>query len=729
MDEKSGEVQDRFLSLKYMLDSLAFPCYLLDTEKCEVKLTNLASREIGLSEGMTCHSFFHKTHVKCEGIDCPAEMAKRGRRHATIEHIHSNPDGNLRNVEVHCLPVYNEHIGVSEVIVYVFDITERRVIEEMRNRYEFILNTVKEFMTLVNRDYIYEAVNRSYCEAQNKKQKEIIGRTVAEIWGTRTFNEEIKKHLDECFEGNEVHREAWFEFFGSGRGCFELGYYPYYDSERNVTHAVVLTHDITKRKLSEEALRCSEEKFSGIFRFSPERISITTLKEGRYIDVNEEFLHFSGFSREDVIGRTTRELKVWIDPSERDEAVKRLRERGELNNYETRFRNRDGEIRTVLWSAQIFDCGGEPCILALTRDITERKQAEEALQMEMISLKHHLLTYQLEHEEAFSSIVTRSKQMWAIFQYMEVIAPSEQPVLITGETGVGKELIAKAIHTVSGRNGDFIAVNVAGLDDMVFSDTLFGHRKGAYTGADQVREGLIARASGGTLFLDEIGDLHESSQVKLLRLLQERTYYPLGSDVPRETDVRIVVATNQNIQDLLSQGKFRKDLYYRLRAHQIRIPPLRERKDDIPLLLQYFLDEAATSLKKKRPTPTPELVQLLTAYDFPGNIRELRAMIHDAVARHTSDNLSIEDFREFMRENNLRVFPAIPKLSPGDADTLINILGRFPTLKEVEQLFIAESLERSNRNQRTAASLLGMTRQALNKRLHRTIDLHKYLKD
>jgi DNA-binding NtrC family response regulator len=342
----------------------------------------------------------------------------------------------------------------------------------------------------------------------------------------------------------------------------------------------------------------------------------------------------------------------------------------------------------------------------------------------MTSLKHRLLTDQLEHEEAFSSIVTRSTQMRAIFQYVEVIAQSEQPVLITGETGVGKELIAKAIHAISGQKGDFVAVNVAGLDDSMFSDTLFGHRKGAYTGADQSREGLILRASGGTLFLDEIGDLNESSQVKLLRLLQERTYYPLGSDVPQETDARIVVATNQNIQDVSSQGRFRKDLYYRLRAYHIHIPPLRERKEDIPLLLYYFLDEAATSLKKKRPTPTPELVQLLTAYDFPGNVRELRAMIYDALARHTSDKLSMESFREFIRMDEAEVSSIRP--SPGDGNALIRIFGRFPNLKEVEEFIIIEALERANRNQGAAALLLGMTRQALNRRLHRSPGLQKY---
>ena len=189
--------------------------------------------------------------------------------------------------------------------------------------------------------------------------------------------------------------------------------------------------------------------------------------------------------------------------------------------------------------------------------------------------------------------------MSSIFQYCEVVAKSQQPVIIIGETGVGKELIAKAIHDLSGLRGKFVPVNVAGLDDNMFSDTLFGHKKGAFTGADQTRSGLIAQASGGTLFLDEIGDLAELSQVKLLRLLQEQEYYPVGSDIPMVSDARIIAATNRDLRKLTEAGKFRNDLYFRLCAHQVHIPPLRERLDDIPVLLDHFLDEAAKTFKKK----------------------------------------------------------------------------------------------------------------------------------
>jgi len=343
-----------------------------------------------------------------------------------------------------------------------------------------------------------------------------------------------------------------------------------------------------------------------------------------------------------------------------------------------------------------------------------------SLREELSSLKQRLLSDTLEHASAFDAIVTRSKRMRAVFQYLEVIAGTDQPVLITGETGVGKDLIARALFDLSGRKGEFVAVNVAGLDDTMFSDTLFGHKKGAFTGADDNRQGLIAKASGGILFLDEIGDLGEQSQVKLLRLLEDRTYYPLGSDVARHTDARVVVATNCEIPAMLQTGSFRKDLYYRLRAHQVHIPPLRERREDLPLLIDRLLTDSAERLGRKKPVYSPDLLRLLLSYDFPGNIRELRAMVFDAAARSRHGMLSLEPFKETIRREAER-----PRSLPASAEeppALSIPDGRFPKLKEAEDFLVQEAMKRSGGNQGLAASFLGISRQALNKRVNRHND-------
>ena len=354
------------------------------------------------------------------------------------------------------------------------------------------------------------------------------------------------------------------------------------------------------------------------------------------------------------------------------------------------------------------------------RFITAIKKTLEIgyLKNEVSSLKHYLLSDDLKKESAFSHIVSNNKKMHAIFKYIEVVANSPFPVLITGETGVGKELIAKSIYLSGTGYKNLTAVNVAGLDDTMFSDTLFGHKKGAFTGAESYRDGLISQASGGILFLDEIGDLNHQSQVKLLRLLQEKEYYQLGSDLPKKTDARVIVATNRDVQSLLKEEKIRKDLYFRLSAHHIHIPPLRERLDDIPFLLEHFLEKAAAALDKKKPTPPPELVTLLSTYDFPGNVRELETLIYDAVSRHESGVLSLESFRNVIDMERGRADDGPGGTSP-NVQSMDQFLNNFPTLKQAEVFLIERALERAKDNQGIAASILGITRQALNKRLIR----------
>ena len=337
------------------------------------------------------------------------------------------------------------------------------------------------------------------------------------------------------------------------------------------------------------------------------------------------------------------------------------------------------------------------------------------LRNEALKLSRSLLNGKLHHPGAFSSIITRNRTMIDIFRYAEAIACSKHPVLVTGETGVGKELIAKALHTISGRKGECVAINVAGLDDTMFSDALFGHERGAFTGADSRREGMIAQAANGTLFLDEMGDLSEASQVKLLRLLQEDIYYPLGSDVPKRSLARIVAATNKDMKQLVQINKIRKDLYYRLCGHHIQVPPLRERREDIQLLLDQFLENAAVSLNKKKPTAPPELAPFLMTYPFPGNIRELQAIVFDAVARHTSGVLSLRVFKEITE----KLCPLTQDEASGQRGTTGPDLSRFhfPTLQQVEEAHIKEALIVSAGNKNTAASLLGISRQTLYKKL------------
>lgn len=338
-----------------------------------------------------------------------------------------------------------------------------------------------------------------------------------------------------------------------------------------------------------------------------------------------------------------------------------------------------------------------------------------ALQNEVRSLKKYLLEDTLDNPEAFEEIRTRSGKMRALFQYAEVIACSPQPVLITGETGVGKELMARALHRLSGVSGEFVSVNVAGLDDATFSDTLFGHKKGAFTGADSARQGLVSRAAGGSLFLDEIGDMEDRSQIKLLRLLQENEYYPVGSDMVQRSSARVLVATNQNLKERISTRLFRRDLYYRLCTHHIHIPPLRERPEDIPLLLDHFIREACRDYQISPPPIALSAVAHLLGQSLFGNARELKAMVYDALARHGEGELTAQSFGVLNEE----LAPSGDEaLSTGSAGFAIDALfGHFPSFHEIEEYLIDEALRRSGSNLNLAASMLGITRQTISNRL------------
>jgi len=350
----------------------------------------------------------------------------------------------------------------------------------------------------------------------------------------------------------------------------------------------------------------------------------------------------------------------------------------------------------------------------------KRGLEHNAIREENSKLKQMLLDGSLKNPEHFEEIITQSEKFKALFKYIEAISGTHLPVLIQGETGVGKELFSRAIHASSQRKGELIAVNVAGVDDNLFSDTLFGHVKGAFTGAEIQRKGLIEQAQNGTLFLDEIGDLSNESQVKLLRLIQENKYYPLGADEPRVSNARIVVATHKDLNELQLNKQFRADLYYRLQSHKIQIPPLRERKEDLPVLLDHLFTKAAEAINKKKPTYPLTLITLLKNYSFPGNIRELEGMIVDALSRHDQGILSLDTFRE--KINFSETILTLPKEELAQKKQKVEFAELLPTLKEIEELLIEEALRRSDQNQTIAADLLGISRRALNNRLQRNQD-------
>ena len=333
------------------------------------------------------------------------------------------------------------------------------------------------------------------------------------------------------------------------------------------------------------------------------------------------------------------------------------------------------------------------------------------LREENALLKKTLLTGTLYNPGAFSSFITASGKIEAVFRYVETIAPTGRTILITGETGTGKELLAESIHILSGRPGRIVKINTAGLDDTMFSDTLFGHRKGAFSGAMESRKGLIETAGEGTLFLDEIGDLNTQNQIKLLRLLESGEYYPLGSDVPKRAGCRIIAATNRSLPELSASGTFRPDLFYRLTASAVYIPPLRDRREDIPVLVRHFMAEACADCGRPMLGVSPALLEYLESLPLKGNVRELKSLIFDGISREKGETLMPESLGLVCDKDSAAVGAGIPK------DCQLHFGKLLPTLKQAGDLLVEEALRRSGGNITKAAGLLGISQPALSKRL------------
>ncbi len=333
-----------------------------------------------------------------------------------------------------------------------------------------------------------------------------------------------------------------------------------------------------------------------------------------------------------------------------------------------------------------------------------RKIVREALEKVRLRKENAILREQLERYEGRVKIITQDPEMQRLLDVARQVAPTDCNVLITGESGTGKELFARYIHYNSKRaEGPFFAINCGAFTEELLANELFGHEKGAFTGAITMKKGLIESASGGTLFLDEITEMPTSMQVKLLRVIQERELLRVGGTEPVKVDVRFIAATNRDIQEAIKAGQFRQDLYFRLNVVSLRIPPLSERKEDIPLLCQYFLKKYSALMKKEVTEISEDVMTLLMNYDFPGNVRELENLIERGVALTNSHKIEIAHLPEDLRQLSIRTFRKKD--------------GRFPSLEEQEEAYIKWVLKEVGGNKTLAAQILGIDRVSLWRKL------------
>jgi DNA-binding NtrC family response regulator len=334
----------------------------------------------------------------------------------------------------------------------------------------------------------------------------------------------------------------------------------------------------------------------------------------------------------------------------------------------------------------------------------------KALEHKQLVSENRLLREQLAEKFKFEQIISVSEAMEEAINVAGRAAPSKATVLITGESGTGKELIAKAIHYASPRKDKpFLAVNCAALAENLLESELFGHEKGAFTGADRQRKGRFEMANHGTLFIDEVGEIPLTTQVKLLRVLQDQIFERVGGSEQIQVDVRIVAATNRNLEELIEAGSFREDLYYRLNVVQINIPPLRKRKSDIPLLVDYFLKKYSAENNKKMTGISREAMDLLMKYDYPGNVRELENIVEQSVVLGRGDIISIRDLPMTVRGMRSES----KKADPFGERTFIERVEAF------EKELIDQALEQAQGIQTRAAKILGITERHLRYKLNK----------
>jgi two-component system, NtrC family, response regulator AtoC len=335
-----------------------------------------------------------------------------------------------------------------------------------------------------------------------------------------------------------------------------------------------------------------------------------------------------------------------------------------------------------------------------------------ALKHQKLESENRTLHQQLDRQYGLESIIGQSSAMLEIFDTLRQVAPSQTTVLITGESGTGKELIARAIHQLSTRaRAPMVIVHCAALASTLLESELFGHEKGAFTGAHERRIGRIEQAQGGTLFLDEIGEIDATIQIKLLRFLGERTFERVGSNKTLVADVRLIAATNKNLEQMVKEGKFREDLFYRLNVVPIQMPPLRERKEDIPLLADAFLKEFAAKNNKSVAGFEPDATDLLMSYPWKGNVRELRAAIEGAVVLGRRDRIGVRELPANVRNYH----PALEGVSGGFGITGGTLA---QSGENLERQKIVQALQEARGSRTDAARKLGISRRTLHRKIH-----------
>ena len=575
-----------------------------------------------------------------------------------------------------------------------------------------ILDTIPTLAWCNLPDGSNDFVNQRWSDYTGLSQEEVkrVGCKVA------IHPEDLPKWLDEwrtlvaSGEGGEI--EARLRRHDGAYRWFLIRVEPLQDESGEMVRWYGTNTDIEDRKRAEEKLRQDERELRRITDAIPQTI-IVQGPDGSPIYANQAVLDYTGLTIEDVIASDFRE-RIF-----HPEDLTRLREerqaalaRGLPFEIEQRALRKDGQYRWFLIHYNPFrdEQGQLVRWYATGTDIDDRKRAEDRTRNENVALRE-----EIERSSMFEEIVGSSEGLRQVLAQVSKVAPTDSTVLILGETGTGKELIARAIHNLSKRSTRaFIRVNCAAIPPALVASELFGHEKGSFTGAFQRRLGRFESADGGTIFLDEVGELPPETQVALLRVLQEREFERVGGTQTVPVDVRVLSATNEDLGAAVAEGTFRQDLFYRLNVFPIRIPALRERVDDISLLVEYLIDRYAQAAGKKFRTIDKGTLELFQTYDWPGNVRELQNVIERAVILSDGETFSVDE---------TWLTPVTPKTAASSVPLVANLIDHEREMIEAA-LREAEGLVSGPTG---AATKLGIPRQTLESKIRKLgINRHRF---
>jgi formate hydrogenlyase transcriptional activator len=573
------------------------------------------------------------------------ERATHERAEFELDYRFCHPGGEFRDIHQIGHPVLSPSGDLVEYVGTLIDVTERKRAEDKIRQSETelrqLVDAIPQQVFVFSPDWSPLFANQQERDYTGLGSEQVRSKdAVASV-----FHPEDLGKLEALRERGNLEA-APFELEARIKGkdgqyrWFLIRDNPLLDEKGQILRWYGTRTDITGRKLAEEMARQSENELRHILDFAPQHVAVLG-PDRSTLYLNRVLLDYFGRTLDDFLSLERREF---IEPSDWERLSSETQTKflsGVPHEAEIRLRRKDGTYRWFVFHySPLRDEQGR-----ITRwyvagtDIDDRKQAEQQLQSENIALRE-----EIDRTSMYEEIVGSSPAIRTVLSRVSRVAPTDSTVMINGETGTGKELIARAVHKRSQRSSrPFVSVNCAAIPRDLIASELFGHEKGAFTGAIQRRIGRFELAEGGTIFLDEIGELPAETQVALLRVLQEREFERIGGKGSIRTNVRVIAATNRDLQAAIASGKFRSDLYYRLNVFPIEVPPLRQRPEDIPMLVGYFIDRFARKTGKTIRSVSKKSLDILHAYPWPGNIRELQNVIERSIILCESETFSVDE--------------------------------------------------------------------------------------